>query len=370
MAKLKCQNPECGKNFEGRKQKNYVSKFCCNQCSADDRKNRPELYDKKKLGFQKGHKSWNAGVKGTKTGNFMIRSKTLKTGNVKRLRFVNIGIGARGVVEYERNDKHVWEKTNGPVPKGHVIYHKDGRTLNDDLDNLECIPVGEALSRYSALRDKVYNLKNAKHVKKIIKGCLVNDRRIQKILFEMTYDQCMGIAMRYAKDHDTAQDILSDAWIKIFASMKNYTMKGSFEGWIARIVSNTAIDSIRRKKNTYAMDVDDMSHLDSMAIEDEEFEFNDSEIKGIPVSEIIKEIQNLPPMYKAVFNMFVFEDMSHKVIAESLGIAVGTSKSNLSKARVALKLRVAKLIEIENNRQDNVVEAYKEYDGIEMRLVV
>jgi RNA polymerase sigma-70 factor (ECF subfamily) len=360
MANLKCQNPECGKSFKGRRQKGYVSKFCSNQCSADDRKNRPELYDTKKLGFQKGHKSWNKGKKGEKTGSFMIRSKTMKTGNVKRLRFINVGIGEDGVVKYVRNDRHVWEQKNGPLPKEHVIYHKDGRTLNDDLDNLECITTGEALSRYASLRESVYDIKNENDVKKIIKGCLVNDRKIQKMIFEMTYERMMGVIMRYASDNDSAQDILSDSWIKIFNKMGDYENKGAFEGWITRIAINTALDSLRKSKNTFVMDTNDMSYFDEMSSEDEEFELKD--LEGVSSTEILSEIQNLPTSYRTVFNLFVFEGMGHKEIAAELGIAEGTSKSNLSKARVILKDRVTKLIAKNKRKREVLIEGYREYD--------
>jgi RNA polymerase sigma-70 factor (ECF subfamily) len=358
MPILTCHNESCKKDFKSRKSE---KKFCSNPCYLEHRKNNPEEYNKGT--FKKGQNPWNKGKKLTKIGDTMIRTKTLKDGNKKRLRFVNVGDSSGGI-RYIRNDRYVWENFYGPVPVGHVIYHKDGRTLNDDIRNLECVPIGEALSRYASLRENTYDLTNKKDVQKIIKGCEVNDRRIQKMLFEMTYEKNMHIAMRYAKDKDSAQDILSDAFIKVFDKMSTFTLGRSFEGWISRVVVNTAIDSIRKSKNTYVMDSNDMSYFDGMASDDEEFEFQDAkEIAGIPTTEILAEVQNLSPMYKLVFNMYVFEEMTHKEIAEELGISDGTSKSNLSKARQNLKNAVAKLIREKNEKEKRIKRAHSAFDA-------
>lgn len=359
MPILTCHNKSCKKDFKSRKSE---KKFCSNSCYLEHRRNNPEEYNKG--AFKKGQNPWNKGKKLTKIGDTMIRTKTLKTsGNKKRLRFINVG-DSKGGIRYIRNDRYVWEKFYGPVPAGHVIYHKDGRTLNDDIKNLECIPTGEALSRYASLREKTYDLTNKRDVQKIIKGCSVNDRRIQKILFEMTYENNIRIAMRYAKDRDSAQDILSDAFIKVFDKMQTFTIGRSFEGWISRIVVNTAIDSIRKSKNTFVMDSNDMSYFDGMTSDDEEFEFEDAkEIKGIPTTEILAEVQNLSPMYKLVFNMYVFEDMTHKEIADELDISEGTSKSNLSKARRNLKKGVEKLIRQKNEKEKCIKRAYSAFDA-------
>jgi RNA polymerase sigma-70 factor (ECF subfamily) len=346
-----CQNSKCNKelvNSKGGRDK----KFCSQDCYKQHKKDNPRSYSKGR--FKKGEASWNKGRRFTEMGSFMIRKTTLKSGNEKKLRFVSVGYNDNGSIKYVRNDKYVWENSNGPMEKGYVVYHKDGRTLNDELSNLDSITLGEAISRYSALREQVYNLNNERDVGRIIKGCLVNDRRIQKIVFEMTYDRMMGVIMRYASDHDSAQDVLSDAWMKIFNKMDTYKSSGSFEGWISRIAVNTAIDSIRKNKNTFVMDTNDMSYFDGMSSEDEEFD--EEEVRGLSTSEIIAEIQNLSPSYRAVFNMYVFEDMGHKEIGVSLGISEGTSKSNLSKARGILKQRVAKLINNNKIKQDRLIE--------------
>lgn len=352
----KCHNSKCSRDFKTDKKD---KKFCCNDCYIQHKVDNPELYTNGR--FKEGHNSWNKGKKITKIGDFMIRKETLKTGNVKSLRFINVGDGNDGI-KYIRNDRYVWEQANGPIPKNYVIYHKDGRSLNDDLDNLECINFGEALSRYRALREEVYDLSNKKDVVRLIKGCKIKDRRIQKILFDMTYSSSMLTAMRYSSDKDTAQDILSNAYIKVFEKIDTFKIEGSLEGWIRKIVANTAIDYIRKNKKIYVMDTDDMSKFDGMSSEDEHFESDAFELGDVSTDDIIKEVQLLPPGYRASFNMFVFEGMSHKDIAESLGISEGTSKSNLSKARQILKKRILELVEKNNAKQGKIKEAYRNYE--------
>jgi RNA polymerase sigma factor (sigma-70 family) len=352
-----CQNSKCNKelvNSKGGRDK----KFCSQDCYKQHKKDNPRSYSKGR--FKKGEASWNKGRRFTEMGSFMIRKTTLKSGNEKKLRFVSVGYNDNGSIKYVRNDKYVWENSNGPMEKGYVVYHKDGRTLNDELSNLDSITLGEAISRYSALREQVYDLKSKKDIKRIIKGCLVNDRRIQKMIFEMTYGRMMGIIMRYSQDQDSAQDILSDTWIKIFKKIDTFDNSGSFEGWITRIAINTALDSIRKKSNTTVMDINDMSYFDGMSVEDEEFELE--EIKGLSSDALLKEIQNLSPSYRAVFNLFVFEEMSHKDIGVKLGISEGTSKSNLSKARGVLRKRVTKLIAKNKSEQERIIEDYRIYD--------
>ena len=201
------------------------------------------------------------------------------------------------------------------------------------------------------------------NVAKIIRGCQINDRRMQKLLFDMTYNNCMITAMRYAHDNDAAQDILSDSFIKVFKSIHTFNSEGSLEGWIRKIVANTALDSIRKNKNTFVMDSDDMIHFDDMIADDNEFELDGvEEIKELPTSEILEEIQNLPPGYRAAFNMFVFEQMTHKDIAEKLLIAEGTSKSNVSKARIILKKRIKERIEHNQRLQNKRIEAFRLVD--------
>ena len=174
-------------------------------------------------------------------------------------------------------------------------------------------------------------MENKDKIRECIDGCLRNERKSQEQLFKLFYGKMLGVCMRYTSDRDTAQEIVQDSFIKVFEKLKLFDHSGSFEGWIRRIVVNTAIDAIRKsKKDPFLTDNDNdykLGGVDPIA-ESEELQLTDLK------AEIIMEaIQQLSPSYRAVFNLYVLDDYSHKEIAEALGISEGTSKSNLSKAR-------------------------------------
>ncbi|MDC1384586.1 MAG: RNA polymerase sigma factor [Crocinitomicaceae bacterium] len=178
-------------------------------------------------------------------------------------------------------------------------------------------------------------MENKEHLKELISGCVKNDRRSQEELFKLFYGKMLGVCMRYARDRDTAEEMLQEGFIKIFDKLEAFDYKGSFEGWIRRIVSNTAIDNIRKsKKNPLLTDNDEDFKLGGSdpIVENEEIQF-----LGRKAGIALEAVQNLSPAYRAVFNLHVMEEYTHKEIAEILGISEGTSKSNLSKAKMNLQ---------------------------------
>ncbi|MEN9441611.1 MAG: hypothetical protein RLZ33_1688 [Bacteroidota bacterium] len=190
------------------------------------------------------------------------------------------------------------------------------------------------------------NVENKDKLKEIIEGCLRNERRSQEELFKLFYGKMLPVCMRYMPDRDSAQEVLQEGFIKVFEKLGAFDYKGSFEGWIRRIIANTAIDAIRKsKKDPYLTDNDNDFKLGASdpMVEREDLEFTDLK------AEIAMEaIQKLSPAYRAVFNLFVLEDYSHKEIAELLGISEGTSKSNLAKAKMNLqKILSEKFMNIE-----------------------
>jgi len=178
-------------------------------------------------------------------------------------------------------------------------------------------------------------VENKEQLKRIIDGCIKNNRRSQEELFKLYYGKMLSVCMRYATDRDSAEEVLQEGFIKIFDKLEAFNYKGSFEGWMRRIMSNTAIDSIRKsKKNPTLTDNDEDFKLgaeDPMVI-NEEFE-----AIGMKAEMAMEAINQLSPAYKAVFNLYVLEEYTHKEIAEILGISEGTSKSNLSKAKMNLQ---------------------------------
>ncbi len=176
-------------------------------------------------------------------------------------------------------------------------------------------------------------------IKGFITGCLRNDRKSQEQLFKLFYGKMLSISMRYTHDRDTAQEIVQDSFIKVFEKLNLFDNSGSFEGWLRRIVVNTAIDYIRKsKKDPFLTDNDNDFKLGST---DPMEELENIQLSEVKTEVIMAAIQQLSPAYRTVFNMFVIENYSHKEIAEILGISEGTSKSNLSKAKV----NIQKLIE-------------------------
>jgi len=178
-------------------------------------------------------------------------------------------------------------------------------------------------------------VENREKLTAVIEGCLRNERRSQEELFRLYYGKLFPVCLRYTVDRDSAQEILQESFIKIFEKLGAFDYKGSFEGWLRRIVSNTAIDAIRKsKKDPFRTDDDNDFKLgaEDPIIVKEEVDL--SELKG----EIAMEAtQKLSPAYRTVFNLYVLEDYSHKEIADLLGISEGTSKSNLAKAKMNLQ---------------------------------
>ena len=169
----------------------------------------------------------------------------------------------------------------------------------------------------------------------LIKACLQNNQRAQKVLFDTHSPRLMGVCLRYAKDRDEAQDMLQDGFIKIFQKLDAYSGEGAFGGWLHRLMVNTCLDQIR-KNSKFAY---------SIEIEKAEFELNDSEdaISKMRTQELLQLIQQLPEGYRMVFNMFAIEGYGHKEIAEILGIAESTSKSQYRKAKIWLQKAIENL---------------------------
>lgn len=170
-------------------------------------------------------------------------------------------------------------------------------------------------------------------VEHLVRLAIKGDRKSQQQIFQLFYGKMLAATMRYAADEDEAKDILQDGFIKVFANLIFFENKGSLEGWVRRIITNTAIDSVRKKKDFHVQ----LDEERTLIIDNHEEDVELERYNNIKVEVIMKLIQKLSPVYKLVFNMYVFENYSHKEIAEELNINIGTSKSNLAKAKMNLK---------------------------------
>lgn len=163
----------------------------------------------------------------------------------------------------------------------------------------------------------------------LLKGCLENDRRYQKQLYQKYFKQMFQICLSYSGDRAEAKDIMQDSFIKVFTNLEKFTPGNSLEGWIRRIVTNTAIDYYRKKKR--------LVFLDEFPDESDEDEGDTSLFQDITSDVILYYIKRLPDGARLVFNLFAVDGLKHKEIAEKLNITEGTSKSQYKRARNLLK---------------------------------
>jgi RNA polymerase sigma-70 factor, ECF subfamily len=185
-------------------------------------------------------------------------------------------------------------------------------------------------------------------LKELVEGCVIGKRKSQEKLFKMFYGKMLSVCMRYTKDQDNAQEILQEGFIKVFDKLETFDFNGSFEGWVRRIMVNTAIDSIRRaKRDPFLAEDETNTFVDEGHNPMDENEFLTS--ISLKAEVAMRAIQQLSPAYQAVFNLYVFENQTHKEIGEILGISEGTSKSNFAKAKANLK----KVLEEQLKKLDN-----------------
>ena len=167
----------------------------------------------------------------------------------------------------------------------------------------------------------------------IIKGCIAGKNEAQEALYNKYSRKMFGLCLRYTKDYSAAEDVLQDGFIKVLTNISSFKGKGSFEGWIRRIMINTALERYRKQFQMYSIS-DNEEIIEKIA-------YNDV-VDEISAKDLLKLVQELPPAYKMAFNLYAIDGYSHKEISEKLDISVGTSKSNLSRARKILQTKVEK----------------------------
>jgi len=171
---------------------------------------------------------------------------------------------------------------------------------------------------------------------KIIEGCISGKRKAQNELYSLFSSCFYGICLRYAGNRAEAQDILQEGFIKIFSKIRTFNRQGSFEGWMKRIIINTALNYLRdhARERLFIPVSEEVADMPDETIE------NDSP-EPLPSEAMLKLVQGLPEGYRMVFNLYVFEQHTHKEIAELLGISENTSKTQLMRARLLLQKLIA-----------------------------
>ncbi len=164
--------------------------------------------------------------------------------------------------------------------------------------------------------------------KDLIQGCRQKDRLAQKYLYQRYYGKMLGICMRYTSQKSEAIDVLNQAFLKVFEKIDQYQPSGSFSGWIAKIVFNTAIDYIRR--HTLYKEVMDYNSEQEVSMDAAIFE-------QLYVEDLYQSIQRLPASSRNVFSLYVIDGYKHREIADLLNISINTSKWQLAEARKQLQ---------------------------------
>ncbi len=185
---------------------------------------------------------------------------------------------------------------------------------------------------------------SGKELRDVVKLCREGNSAAQEKLYKEFYGSMMNICLRYAKNYEDAVEILNTAFLKVFQNLDKYIGEGEYlHAWVSKIMVNTALDRVRFEKNRYSNTVPLNIDIDSKQIE------NDA-VSQFAEGDLIKMIEELPSVSRAVFNLFVFENLSHKEIAEVLNINESTSQWHLLNARRLLQKRI-----INQNIKESVI---------------
>lgn len=172
---------------------------------------------------------------------------------------------------------------------------------------------------------------------KLIEDCITGKRRAQNKLYKKYAKTLLGICLRYSRNKSEAEDVLQEGFIRIFMKINEFRMEGSFEGWMKRIMINTALLNSRDNLKHYFHS--DLDELQDTLSDGSEMQVD----SNYSAKDLMKLVQSLPDGYRVVFNLYVFENYTHKEIAEIIGVSEGTSKSQLARARKFLQNKIKEL---------------------------
>ena len=171
-----------------------------------------------------------------------------------------------------------------------------------------------------------------KDLQRLIEGCIKQDRHSQELLYKNFYGFAMKICLRYAANHYDASEVLNDGFFKVFSNIEKYNTDWPFKPWLSKIILNTAIDYYRANLRWSKMaNLDKSDYMMIGATVEHKLEYED----------LLAVIQQLPPAYRLIFNLYAIDGYSHEEIAEMAGISASTSRSNLHKARQKLQQMLA-----------------------------
>ncbi len=174
----------------------------------------------------------------------------------------------------------------------------------------------------------------AERLEILLEGCVKGKPRSQEDLYKRFAPAMYGICLQYASSEEDAQDIMQEGFVKVYRKLDQVKKAEAFPGWIRRVMINTALEKYRSR--VHLQRIDDVKEEADEAMDDGIFE-------NLTCQELVALIQTLSPQYRLVFNLYAIEGYNHQEISKELGISVGTSKSNLSRARASLQEKIKKI---------------------------
>lgn len=175
----------------------------------------------------------------------------------------------------------------------------------------------------------------------IIRRCKRGDRKAQESVYNLLAGKMFGVCLRYCANYEEAKDVLHDGFVTVFTKIGQFQHTGSFEGWVRKIIVNHALERYRvNNKTPYMVSLEDEAYQLAAPEPDQ-----DQHVDQLSEKKLMSFINSLPPQYKAVFNMYAIDGMSHKEISEVLHISESTSRTNLLRARSILQKQVNDIID-------------------------
>lgn len=168
---------------------------------------------------------------------------------------------------------------------------------------------------------------SSSNIKLIISGCIAGNEKFERKLFDLNYSFVYSICNRYAKSEEDRMEMINDTFYTVFRYLDRYDSSYEFKPWLRKLCVNCCLQHLKKSKNDFHF-----LELDANVSE----EFHEESIKNVDESVYLELLKNLPPAYRTVFNLYVFEEYKHHEIADLLHISVNTSKSNYSRAKVKL----------------------------------
>ncbi len=180
----------------------------------------------------------------------------------------------------------------------------------------------------------------SERLNEILGACKQGNSHAQKQLYDLTKGKMFAVCLRYTRSRSDAEDVLQEGYMKVFRDLYQYTGEGVFEGWMRKVIVNTALQFLR-KQNRKPSEVNLEDHAFYIEYQND---FEDDSVNKNRTEELIKLMRSMPDGFRTVLNLYILEGYSHQEISEICGISIGTSKSQLNRAKAFLRKQLEKTL--------------------------